>query len=82
MRLIPLLTTVDFFTKGAFILYQELEEMVAERCNNAVDECEEYLLKEYSGDLTDLELRTEGEKLVYKRAVKDVFEVLRFFQII
>jgi oligoribonuclease NrnB/cAMP/cGMP phosphodiesterase (DHH superfamily) len=47
-----------------------------------LEECEEYLQKEYCGELSEEKLRIEAEKIVYKKAVKDTFEMLRFFKII
>jgi hypothetical protein len=58
------------------------EELVDARCNEALEECEIYLEKEYGGTLSEIELRIEAERIVYKRAVKDVVEALKFFKII
>lgn len=59
-----------------------LNELIDRCCDRALVECEEYIRKEYSGKFTDEELRPLAEKLIYKRAVRDTFNALRYFGII
>jgi hypothetical protein len=47
-----------------------------------LEECEEYLQKEYEGKLSEGELRIEAERVIYIRAVQDTIETLKYFHII
>lgn len=62
--------------------YDELTELVATRCNQALEECEEYLEKEYGGKVSEQELRIMAEEIIYKKAVKDTFQLLKYLNMI
>lgn len=59
-----------------------LDDLIDKCCDMALTECSEYIQKEYSGKYSDDELRPIAEKLIYKRAVKDTINTLRYFGII
>jgi hypothetical protein len=61
---------------------EEIETLVSMRCNSALEECEEYIENEYKGNVSEDELRIMAEKLIYKKAVNDTINTLRYFQII
>ena len=61
---------------------KEFDELVAERCNQILEECEEYLKEEFAGKMSEDELRVMAEGVIYKRTVKDTIELLKYFQII
>jgi hypothetical protein len=61
---------------------EEIETLVSMRCNAALEECEKYIENEYKGNVADDELRIMAEKLIYKKAVNDTINTLRYFQII
>jgi hypothetical protein len=61
---------------------KEIDVLVAMRCNEALEECEEYLESECKGKMPEDELRIMGEKLIYNKAVSDTINTLRYFHII
>lgn len=59
-----------------------LDELVALNCDKALTECEEYIRKEYGGNVKEEDLRLMAEKLIYRRAVADTFKTLHYFNLI
>ena len=47
---------------------QEFEDYIDAECIKAVDECREYIEREYSQEYTDAELAIMRERLIYKKA--------------
>ena len=56
-------------------LEKDFEELISLRCEKAVEECSEYMDKEYSG-LSQEELQPIAEKLCYKRGFADAVAIL------
>jgi len=68
--------------EGGLYMEDLLDEIITERCDKAIVECNEYLQKEYSGKFSEDDLRLIRERLIYKKAVHDAFSILRYFKII
>jgi oligoribonuclease NrnB/cAMP/cGMP phosphodiesterase (DHH superfamily) len=61
---------------------EAIDLFVSESCNEALEECEEYLKAERKGNLSDDELRIMAEKIIYKKAVANTIKTLKYFKLL
>jgi hypothetical protein len=53
----------------------DFEDFVTTRCERALQECEEYLQREYDGSLSPDELQVKAEELCYKKGLSDAISI-------
>lgn len=58
---------------------EEIDLIVSNGCNQALEECHDYLEKEYKGSISEDELNILAQKIVYKKAVVNTIRTLQYF---
>lgn len=56
---------------------KEFEELISIRCQKALEECKDYLEREFSGSIPQDELQAMAEKLCYKKGFQDALAILK-----